>query len=335
MEINFNLRPPEEKDIEKIVDLANDWGEAHFGKRPVTVDDIQRRWSSPGFDIATSGRIAETEEGKLIGKVILWDHRNPPVAPWLELQVHPEYEESNVGQEMLAWAEKTAHRCFDRVPADARVALVSGAYHSHLAAKDLFENNDFTCTRRFWEMKIDLDQPPQEPNWPDGFDLLVYDSEEELITNLEKIVMAIDDSFQDHFGHVSRPIEQAVAEWKHRITSDKKRFDTKLWFLAMAGDQIAAICLCMKEDFEDPNHGHVNILGVCPPYRRRGLGLALLLHAFQEYKRRGKTAVTLGVDASSITNATELYKKAGMYVDRQFDDYEKELRPGVDIVRRE
>ena len=57
--------------------------------------------------------------------------------------------------------------------------------------------------------------------------------------------------------------------------------------------------------------------------------MALLLHAFEEFRRRGKTSVGLGVDASSLTGATKLYEKAGMHVDERVDIYEKELRPGI------
>jgi mycothiol synthase len=37
------------------------------------------------------------------------------------------------------------------------------------------------------------------------------------------------------------------------------------------------------------------------------------------------------VDAQSLTGATRLYEKAGMYVQRQYATYEKELRPGEDL----
>ena len=39
----------------------------------------------------------------------------------------------------------------------------------------------------------------------------------------------------------------------------------------------------------------------------------------------------LGVDAESLTGATDLYKKVGMIVLRQYDMYEKELRPGKNV----
>ena len=66
-----------------------------------------------------------------------------------------------------------------------------------------------------------------------------------------------------------------------------------------------------------------------PP--QTGYWAGLLRHAFGEYYRRGYKGVALGVDAENLTGALRLYKKAGMYVHRQFDLYEKELRPGREV----
>lgn len=79
--------------------------------------------------------------------------------------------------------------------------------------------------------------------------------------------------------------------------------------------------------------GWVSTLGVRRPWRRRGLGLALLQHSFNELHRRGLRKIGLGVDAQSLTGATLLYEKAGMHPDlsRQIDLYEKELRPGIEL----
>lgn len=70
----------------------------------------------------------------------------------------------------------------------------------------------------------------------------------------------------------------------------------------------------------DPDVGWVSILGVRPPWRGRGLGLALLRHAFREI---GRPTVRLGVDAENVSGAVRLYERAGMRVERRFDTYEK------------
>ena len=109
-------------------------------------------------------------------------------------------------------------------------------------------------------------------------------------------------------------------------------YDPSLWFLAVdSNDEIVAICLCRRYGAEDKDAGHVSSLGVKRAWRRQGIAQALLMTAFGEYYKRGKDKVDLGVDAESLTGATDLYKKVGMYVLRQYDTYEKILRPGIDI----
>jgi ribosomal protein S18 acetylase RimI-like enzyme len=71
----------------------------------------------------------------------------------------------------------------------------------------------------------------------------------------------------------------------------------------------------------------VNVLGVRPPWRRQGLGRALLLQAFAEFRARGKRGAGLGVDGLNTTGAMRLYEQAGMDVARRFDQYQKSLDP--------
>jgi ribosomal protein S18 acetylase RimI-like enzyme len=79
----------------------------------------------------------------------------------------------------------------------------------------------------------------------------------------------------------------------------------------------------------------VNALGVRRPWRKHGLGLALLTHSFGEFFRRGEQIVGLGVDAENQTGATRLYQRAGMQVASEYVVYLKELRPGRDIIEDE
>ena len=78
----------------------------------------------------------------------------------------------------------------------------------------------------------------------------------------------------------------------------------------------------------------MGLVGVRWPWRKRGLGLALLRHAFAEYHQRGVRKVGLSVDAESITGAPRLYGRAGMRVKESYIIHRKELRSGVDLSAR-
>jgi ribosomal protein S18 acetylase RimI-like enzyme len=130
----------------------------------------------------------------------------------------------------------------------------------------------------------------------------------------------MDEAFEDHWGHIPGDFNF----WTQRVFG-KEDFDPSLCFLVVAGNQIAASALC----FFKQEKGWVQTLGVRKPWRRLGLGLALLNHALGEFYRRGKRVVELGVDAQNPTGATRLYQRAGMHVANEYVVYEKELRPGI------
>ena len=71
--------------------------------------------------------------------------------------------------------------------------------------------------------------------------------------------------------------------------------------------------------------GWIGAIGVREPWRKRGLGLALLHHAFADWFRRGVTTVALGVDAENPTGATRLYERAGMHVAYEAIVFQKAL----------
>ena len=68
------------------------------------------------------------------------------------------------------------------------------------------------------------------------------------------------------------------------------------------------------------------MLGVRRPWRRRGLGTALLRHSFRELRARGCERARLMVDGENLTGAVQLYERAGMHVARRAERYWKELR---------
>ena len=77
--------------------------------------------------------------------------------------------------------------------------------------------------------------------------------------------------------------------------------------------------------FAEVGSSYVSMLGVLPQFRGRGLGRALLLTAFAEAARRGRTSVRLGVDTENGTGAPALYAGVGMTPVETIEAYEQPL----------
>ena len=87
--------------------------------------------------------------------------------------------------------------------------------------------------------------------------------------------------------------------------------------------ELAGFAMCSRRG--GTRTGHVHVLGVRRPWRRRGLGTALLLHSFRGLRARGCARARLMVDGESLTGAVRLYEQAGMHVARRSERWSKEL----------
>lgn len=229
---------------------------------------------------------------------------------------------------MFAWAEAVARLAIPKAPEGAQVAMSSGCSSQNTWKKEFLESQGMELVRHFLRMQIEFDSVPDGPEIPDGIVIRSYDPENEL----KLVAAAYQDSFRDHFGYVEEPIEKMMEELEHWIANDPD-YDPELWFVAMDGDRISGLSICTPRIVEDDEMGYVYILGVGREWRGRGLGQALLRNSFVALYQKGCKRVGLDVDASSLTGATRLYKKAGMSVARQGDAYRKILREGEDISR--
>ncbi len=322
----FNLRPATMDDLEAAVDLFNLCSRHMMGKNEVTVNDVRAEWLLPEFDLQKATRVAVDPRGKLLGYVEVWDIDEKPVDMWVWARVHPDYEGLGIGTELMIWAEQRARQAIRRVPQDLRVAMRSGTHNGYEPAVALFKDRGMKPIRNFYTMALELDEKPPMPEWPDGITVRPMNGQEEA----HNVVLAVRDAFRDHWGYIEQPFETELERWLHFMKNDEQ-FDPDLWFLAMAGDEIAGVSLCTPQSREDMDMGWVRTLGVRRPWRRQGLGLALLHYSFGRFYEMGRARVGLGVDASSLTGATRLYERAGMRPIRQFDTFELELRPGRDL----
>jgi len=322
----FYLRPTTNDDLEEAVDLFNLCSKHMMGKNEVTLSDVRVEWLLPDFDLQKATRVAVDGQGQLVGYVEVWDIDELPVDMWVWGRVHPEYEGLGIGSALMDWAVQRTRQAIRRVPQDLRVAMRSGTHNGYGPAVALFEDLGMKPIRHFYTMALELDEKPPVPQWPDGISVRPMKGVEEA----PAVVSAVRDAFRDHWGYIEQPYEKELEHWLHFMKNDEL-FNPDLWYLAMDGDEIAGVSLCMRQSREDKDMAWVRTLGVRRPWRRQGLGLALLHYSFGEFYRMGQSRAGLGVDASSLTGATRLYKRAGMRPIRQFDTFELELRPGRDL----
>ena len=181
------------------------------------------------------------------------------------------------------------------------------------AARRLLESLGYGSVRVFREMRIELEAPPPAPEWPDGLRVVPFDRNRDAL----EFHAAQQEAFADHWDTTPRDF----GEWaKGHLES--ARFDPALWCVVRAGNEIAAGTICAGDTY---GGGFVHGLFTRRPWRKQGVGAALLADAFGRFWERGERSVGLGVDAANDTGAFRLYERAGMTPALGWVVYEKQL----------
>jgi mycothiol synthase len=180
------------------------------------------------------------------------------------------------------------------------------------AIETLLAARGYRDVRRFFEMAIELDGPPQATSLPDGFTLHVATPEDGPAFHA-----ASTEAFEDHWDHHPLPFD----EWWRLRTGDPE-FDISWWFTVRQGEKtVGAI-----RNVPARNGGvYVASLGVRRKWRGLGVAKALLLHTFGRAYEAGFRRITLGVDASNPTGATALYRGVGMTTELESAVWEKRV----------
>jgi GNAT superfamily N-acetyltransferase len=326
----FIARMASMEDLPDIQRLEQKTSLHYRGEPGMNLERLTNEYQSPGFDPEKSVTLIETNECSLVALAEVWDQAEVPVHPEIWMTVDPDYIDLGLEDYLLAWAEDRTQQAVDRVDPELKVAAWAFINSEVESNQQALTRAGFSLIRYYFRMRIDMDEEPPEPVWPEGIKLKPYDPDHDA-----RVVYEMDvEVFQDHFGFVKENPEEGFKRFIHHLTGDDS-YDPSLWFLAVDGDEIIGFCICRRYGSEDPEAGHISILGVRRAWRRQGVALALLQHAFREFYQRGKQMVDLGVDADSLTGATDLYKKAGMSALNRYDLFEKELRPGKDISVKE
>jgi mycothiol synthase len=313
----YTMRAPAADDIPAILALLRDFDLAEMGEAdPLTLQAILDDWED--LDPTQDAWVVLAPDGLLCGYATLTNSSAGRL--FADGYVHPAHNRRGIGTTLVEEMERRAAAIIAAQPAGTRQVLVNNIVASSAAARDLLETRGYELTRIYFRMQILLAEAPPAPLWPEGIHVRTCDGS---LEDAHRAYETIEGGFRDHWAHIPRSFE----EWQKRMFQEP--VDPSLWFLTQEGDQIAGAALCRaRED----GSGWIHQLAVLRPWRKRGLGLALLRHAFGAFYQRGIRSVGLGVDGQSLTGAQRLYERAGMRVTARMSRYEKELRPGRDLL---
>ena len=220
--------------------------------------------------------------------------------------VHPDALGRGIGRLIATGLEEDAARRGAR-------RIQNSVFEVDSAARRLLESLGYDAVRVFRELRIELEAPPPAPEWPDGLRVVAFDPERDAL----EFHAAHQEAFADHWDYTPRDFES----WsKAHLRSE--RFDPTLWCVVRAGDEIAAGTICTGDTY---GGGWVHALFTRRPWRKQGVGAALLRDAFGRFWARGEHSVGLGVDAANDTGAFRLYERAGMAPVLGWVMYEKAL----------
>ena len=309
----YATRAPERGDAKAVAALISACQIADTGETDMSVERMLDDWHS--LDLAEGAVILTAPDGRIAAYADVFNRSFVIVS--IYGYVHPDYREVGLGSYLVAWGERWTRDHMLQAQENARVVVQHYINSANEAARRLLENSGYSQVRGIYVMETTLDEPPALPRWPADISVRTFVPGRD-----ERAVYeAVEDAFRDLWGRPRNPFKRFVRETKN------ENFDPSLWFLALQGDEIAGLVLCKTLAGE----GWIDVVGVRRPWRNRGLGLALLRHAFTEYQRRNIRRVSLSVDAESITGAPRLYGRAGMRVRESYIIHLKELRPGVDL----
>jgi mycothiol synthase len=290
------VRIVRDDEVDAAAEVLNEHSRRLHGTADITPAELREDWSAPEVDFPDNVLVAELE-GRLVGYADVIPRGE---AAWLDVR----------GTDARAY-DPLLEAIVRRADTLGRDHVRGWAPEHDRDLHEAYQRSGFRPFRHSFRMEIELGADLATPEWPEGFSVRPFrEGDERAAWETQQ------DSFAGNWGFTPEPFET----WAHWFLGEY--FQPEHWFIVETGDEVAAVALCRQPESE-PGLGWVNILGVRPAYRRRGLAIALLQHVFRHFAELGLDKVGLGVDAENPTGAVRLYERAGMHVARRDIRYER------------
>lgn len=321
----YTTEPASLDAIDEAVECLNDCSMAELGYADTTAETLRAMWTLPEFEIARDVLFVRDRTGELVALETA-NARAPYAVVWSWGGVRPAHTGLGIASALLDWAKGRAKERMAAAAPDIEVVHEVFYVAAHEPSVKLMDDHGFVVVRYHNTMAVEFDGPPEEPVLPEGIEV----RQVRLGVDEPAAALAAEEAFLDHFGHIPSTSEAAIERFTHWINHDDA--DPSLMWIAWDGDEVAGNLACWPVGDVNPDYGHVGSLSVRRPWRGRGLGRALLLWAFGEFYRRGKSGADLEVDAESLTGAVRLYESVGMKTAGVYAQANQVIRPGRTIT---
>ena len=301
----FTLHVPTPDDAQAVTDLIGVCDTFDYGEPDFSLEDVRADWRRDGFVLERDAWLIYADDGMLVAYGFVWDMGDVArVEP--TTCVHPNFREHGLEDFYIAQVE--AH-----TRAQLETKIIQWIVNSeHRSWTNRLEARGYHITRHDYVMEIELNEKSPLPILAEGFVMRSFERGRD-----ERAVWAcIQEAFHDHRGHHDIEFDTWWTGY-----GEHPEWTPELSTVVTQDDEVVAAAMV----FQSFAGGWIRALGVRRPWRKRGIGLAMLHRIFGECYARGIHKVGLGVDAESLTGATRLYERAGMQVKVHFVRYEKEI----------
>jgi mycothiol synthase len=311
----WTVRPPTLDDVPEILKLAHASDIAAVGEPDFPAEAVREALTGPNTDMASDSWVALDQNGAIVGWAYL-DNATGGPREFLEVYVWPERGVPALRPLLDLLLARTAERgpIFGHDPYTVR----AGAIPTEQPWIGVLTGAGFAFLKQHARMTMSLDGvsgiPPQAPA---GITVRPVRSDDD--AEMRRFHAIIEEAFRD-----SDHPAAAYASWRAQVAAESSTsFDE--WFVAEVDGQIVG-ALQSSDGGSESDEGWVRNLAVLRPYRRRGVGEALLRRAFATYAAKGRTRAGLGVDLANPTRAARLYHAVGMRPQYQANIYQRTIR---------
>jgi mycothiol synthase len=293
-----DLRRPTADDADAVLAVLVARDIVDLGEPDIELADVLADWALPDVDLARDAWVAEDDGGAVVAYgLVLRDDAF--------VYVHPEAERRGIG---TALREACEARAAEKDVAVLRQFLPVG----NEAGRALLLEAGYWPVQHYSRLRIPLDEAPA----PADAGLRAFDR----ARDEEGVHALIQETVAEIEGNVPQPLET----W--RVTTiEKEGWDPSLWLLLEDAEGLAGAVLGERWDVNQV--GYVAQLGVAPRARGRGYGRALLLGAFEAFRRAGLKEAELSVHGANA-GALRLYESVGMKPVWHAERWEKPLGHG-------